>query len=283
MPQDIFVSASWRDIPILDEVPLSDVTSEGAFLATEAPLPVGTMLILTPASDAEGRVPARVAEVREALGGKGADANVPGMRLVFEAASGLQAFLQQRPGEQAGKPEEIGAGEEADLGEDEDDFSTAALPAAASRSSGDYAEISTSSDAATADDAVGGDGDDDLDEDEETPNERPREVMFVTSLPKTAAGAMDSTIAPQASGEIDLSQMHGSRYSSDPEAPDKVIVEVDRPEVARPEVDQPAAVIQAAEDQDGPSFDDVEADTKVELKGKKRKGKGKKRKKKSGQ
>jgi hypothetical protein len=270
MPEDVlYVSVSWREIEILEEVPLSAPSQEAAFLATDAPLPVGTMLILSPTAAEEIRVPARVVHGQEALTGKHIEPKTPGMELIFEAAGELLApYLPGAEQEPAEEPNLEAAG-----GAD-DDFSQDAIPQSASRASGDYAEIS---DDTMAPEPALGDPEPDAYEEEEEEEELQYELSELggdggnsghIALPVTAAGAMDSAISPQASGEINLSRM-GGRYGSDPEAPDKVIVEVG-------DASMKAAT---ADREDLQSFDDSEEDTKVE-KPRKKRNRGRKKKKK---
>lgn len=270
MPQDaLYVSVSWREIQILEEVPLSAPSQEDAFLVTDAPLPVGTMLIISPSAAEEIRVPARVVHGQEALTSKHTEPKTPGMKLVFEAAGELlEPFLPGAEQEQvdgAGETANVeAAGEEAD-----DDFSQDAIPQSASRASGDYAEITD--DAMVPEPALGDPDPDAYDEEEDEEEELQYELSEPghIAMPMTAAGAMDSAISPQASGEINLSRMGGGRYGGDPEAPDKVIVEVED------------AAMKAAttDDDDMVPFDDREEDTKVD-KPRKKRGRGRKKKKK---
>jgi hypothetical protein len=276
MPEPtLYVDVSWREILILEEAPLGEPSVEEAFLATDAPLPVGTMVILSPTEAEEIRVPARVVCGQEALSSKNVEPKTPGMKLLFEAAGELLApYL---PGAEP-EPDEATATEES-AGEGE--FSPNAIPESASRASGDYAEISA--DAFAPEAAL---GDPDPEEYEEEPryeldaSAEPDEAAPSTesggnsgpSLPTTAAGAMDSAIAPQASGEIQLSVAGGSRHGGDSEAPDKVIVEVE----------DPAMKAATTSDDDLPPFDDTGEETKVENKKRKKRSRsrGKKKKKK---
>jgi hypothetical protein len=274
MPEDaLYVSVSWREIQILEEVPLSEPSQEAAFLVTDAPLPVGTMLILSPTEAGEIKVPARVVHGQEALSSKHIEAKTPGMKLVFEAAGELLAPYM--PG---AEPEEQAEGQ--------DEFSQAAIPESAPRASGDYAEISAG---AMAPEPALGDPDPDAYEEDEDEAELQYEAAGAEpqggnsgdpissdlisgdpiSLPMTAAGAMDSAISPQASGEINLSKMGGGRHGSDPEAPDKVIVEVA----------DPAMKAAATDGDDLLPFDDADEETKVENKKRKKRKRGKKKKK----
>jgi hypothetical protein len=83
----ILVSVCYREIPLLRRAVLRDVDGSGGFLQTESPMPVGSMLILSPLRNAEIRVPARVALVVEACRAqRSPDGEVAGANLTFEAA-----------------------------------------------------------------------------------------------------------------------------------------------------------------------------------------------------
>ena len=91
----LLLTVSYRDIPIYSPARLRDVDGSGGFLETNSPMPVGTMLILSPVANASIKVPARVALAIEACRAAGAQAELPGMSLVFEAAGEtLLPYLQ---------------------------------------------------------------------------------------------------------------------------------------------------------------------------------------------
>jgi hypothetical protein len=81
----LLFSACYRDIPVYPEIVLRDLESSGGFLETGAPLPVGTVLMLTPSDNADLRVPARVISVVEACRTEDNNGAPPGMKVVFEA------------------------------------------------------------------------------------------------------------------------------------------------------------------------------------------------------
>ncbi len=89
----VLVSVSFRDIPLYSRAVLGEVDGARGFLRCESPMPVGSMLILTPLRQAELRVPARVVRIVEACRGVKTEA-APGMGVVFEAAG--EALLPLR-------------------------------------------------------------------------------------------------------------------------------------------------------------------------------------------
>jgi hypothetical protein len=92
----IQVNVSWREIPIFEGILLSKVEGITAFLRTKTPMPVGTMLIVSPCEQPEACVPARVTSVAEVVEA-GSDAS-QGMVVTFEAAAELlEPFLADEP------------------------------------------------------------------------------------------------------------------------------------------------------------------------------------------
>jgi hypothetical protein len=82
----VLVNVSFREIPLFQSAVLHTVSATGAFLHTESPMPVGTMVILSLERAPEVKVPATVGLVVEACRGvKPAVGELPGMNLVFEA------------------------------------------------------------------------------------------------------------------------------------------------------------------------------------------------------
>jgi hypothetical protein len=108
--EQIRVSINWRDISLHQEAVLSDVDGSGGFLQTDKPMPVGTMLVLSPLLNRELRVPARVALVVEACrSAQGQDqiAEVPGMNLTFEAVGeALLGYLEEPRAAKSTAPQE---------------------------------------------------------------------------------------------------------------------------------------------------------------------------------
>jgi hypothetical protein len=230
----IDVNVSWREIPLLSHVTLSDVSDSGGFLATAAPMPVGTMLILSPVRHAELVVPARVTATVEG------NADDPGMQLTFEAAG--DALLSFTEGsEQPDATESAAAGAEAD------------------------------------------------EADEDIP------VVTIEAEPQQVR---DSGIAPVVSGEILLGDQAYGVFprAQDPDAPDKVIVEVEadsaRSEESESAEEEPESAEEdpesaAESDEDKAAGEDAQAaaaaDTQADAsddRRKRRKGKGKRKKKK---
>jgi hypothetical protein len=264
--QTIQVDISWREIPILSDVTL-EVEEEGAFLPTSSPMPVGTMLVVTPVRNREVRVSARIEQIREAA----TSASQRGMRMVFEAAwEQLQEYADQGAAESAesepdaeSEPEPESSAEASEVSSFDEESVPAGPPL--SQNSGEYIEIVTISSPSS-----------------ETDETEDQDVK-------------DSGLAPQASGEI---QLGNGAQGGDPEAPDKVIVDVTDVPAPRPEataaaeedeqdlaadpseevetsVERPSG-LRAAEEED----DEAEEAEEQGKKRKRKRGRGKRRKKK---
>jgi hypothetical protein len=185
----IQVNVRWRDIPVFEDVLLSDVEGESAFLRTKNPLPVGTMLIVSPLSAVDVRVPTRVKSVIEIVEA-GSDAR-QGMHVAFEAAAELlEPFLADEPQPLVGlEPEPaLGAPQDGEL-EERDDQPI--------RLTNRKVETSPEGDL-------------------------PAVPVVSVELPEMMK---DSGLTPAVSGEINLGDL--SAVGEDPDAPDKMIVEVE--------------------------------------------------------
>jgi hypothetical protein len=97
----ILVNVSFREIPLYDGAVLRDVDGSGGFLRSDSPMPVGTLLMLSPARNLELKVPARVQLVVEACrGAKTPGGELPGMNVTFEAAGEyLLDYREEAPAE----------------------------------------------------------------------------------------------------------------------------------------------------------------------------------------
>ena len=186
----ILVNVSWRDIPWLEAAKLSDVEGSSAFLRTKAPMPVGTMLIVSPVDNAEIRVPVRVASVIEVPeAGSGAS---QGINVSLESAADLlQPYLSDDPTPVVGlAPEPAFGGAEQDVGDVEEP-----------RPAREPARV----------DAAG---------------DLPEAPRVELDLPADESrNKKDSGLMPSVSGEISMGE--GGGPVGDPDAPDKVIVMVD--------------------------------------------------------
>ena len=245
------VNVSWRDIPVLADVLLSEVEGARAFLRTKAPMPVGTMLIVSPHDNAEIRVPVRVTGIVEVP--EAGSAATQGMHVSLEAAASLlEPYLSGEPAPIMGlAPEPAFDGTDGDLGEE--------------------ADAEPKQDRRPREPA----DDDDLPAAPRVELDDQGGEVIPLRFKK------DSGVMPSASGEISMEPQR----DHDPDAPDKVIVMVDAdlpPPSAVPEepielsvrktpaVDTPA-VSEAPEPEAGDAGDDDKP---------KRKRRGKRRKKK---
>lgn len=185
----ISVNVRWRDIALLEDAKLIDVEGTSAFLRTRAPMPVGTMLIVSPVENDEVRVPARVSRVIEAP--EAGSSESPGMQVSLEAAAEmLEPYLGEAVPVVDLAPEPAFDGGEPDLEQDGEDHGRARAPVPAAEE-GDLPEA-------------------------------PRVQLDLADSPRTKK---DSGVMPSASGEISMGE-NGDR-AGDPDAPDKVIVMVD--------------------------------------------------------
>ena len=188
------VNVSWRDIPVLTDALLSEVEGARAFLRTKAPMPVGTMLIVSPRDSAEIRVPVRVTGIVEVP--DPGSAATQGMHVSLEAAASLlEPYLAGEPAPVVGlAPEPAFDGTDSDL-----DAETEREP---ERDPGPHVSAA----------------------DEDDLPEAPR-----VELDSDGAEVIplrfkkDSGVMPSASGEISMEPQR----DRDPDAPDKVIVMVD--------------------------------------------------------
>jgi len=199
----IQVSAFWRDIIVLEKTVLGQLESSGGFLRTKTPMPVGTMLIISPVENRDIRVPARVASVFEVVDSGGQPTGMA-----------VEPYFSEDP------PSVIGLAPE---------------PAF--------------------------DNPDEVEPETEQPQRR--EVDSRRDLPDAPRVQLDlvrepvkdSALMPSVSGEIDLGH-HASR--TDPDAPDKVIIEVDAESLSHQEPAEPEVAVQA-DSGDGEESDDDES------------------------
>jgi len=166
------VDVRWRDIPLLNSAQLGQVANGEGFLRTKMPMPVGTMLIITPEQNHDIRVPARVASVVEVP--EAGSGGVQGMQVVFEAAGQLlEPYLEE-----------------------------------------DLPPVVGLTPQPAFDDEGLADGE---------PVEP--DLPEAPHVDVEAEPVKDSALMPSVSGEIDLQAYRAER--GDPDAPDKVIVEVE--------------------------------------------------------
>lgn len=112
MPNDqVRVNVSFREIPLFQGAALQSVSATGAFLHTESPMPVGTLLNLSPTRAPELTIQATVGlVVEDCRGVRRPDGEQPGMSLVFEAGERLLELLEELP---AAAPAELAPAPEA--------------------------------------------------------------------------------------------------------------------------------------------------------------------------
>ena len=104
------VSIAFRDVPLFRRATLCDVDGSGGFVPTESPMPVGTVLLLSPLRNPGLRVPARVALVVEACRTQATEGESAGMNVTFEeAGESLLDYLEAGADEELAQLEVAGA------------------------------------------------------------------------------------------------------------------------------------------------------------------------------
>lgn len=243
--QTIQVDVSWREILILSDVAL-EVEAEEAFMPMSSPMPVGTMLVVTPIRNREVRVPARITQIQET----GASTSQRGMRMVFEAAwEQLQEYADEGTSGDS-KPESASFDEES-------------VPAGPnlSQNSGEYIEIVTITSPETSPEAE--------DQDVKDSGLAPQasgEIQLDAGALGTDTEAPDKVIIDVT--EVPVPQPEATSDEDDLEADlaeEEIETAVERP-----------AGLRAAEDEDA----EEDAEDEEGKKRKRRRGRGKRRKKK---
>jgi hypothetical protein len=250
--ESIRVAVAWRDI-VLEPTALLIETDEGGFLELSAPMPVGTRLVLISAEDDTNiSAAAHVSQVVESTALVEAHGGRRGVEIAFGEGKTVTELLRV---EEEDEYEAISvvhkppAPAEAEIQASEPSGPSEVEPEAAGAPEGEPEPIQLGA-AGRVDEAAAAEP-----TDVAAPADAIESPAAGAGPLRSASGPMYSALSPAVSGEIDLSTLAARPPASsphddkDPDAPDKVIVDVEpgTPAEAKTEEPEPSQPLEAEE------------------------------------